>query len=434
MANWDQEKEETTAFSKTEIDSIPVPLPNEIPEPPQLSELPKDILHSGTVETLIGQNDDLMSRLKVTIRRQSLLEQKIIELKDRNLEVQDHADNIFHQNQILREKDKQASKRFIELEQNHSKLKEELQLYEIRYSELSDQMDQRKQSLAKLQDTSKKLLSSFKRYQRRIKRWVRPLIRSLQNELKDLKAKIQLLDQSLIDEQMRRSELKDKNLQLAEHIENKEKQHQQQISALTNSYEQKIEENIKGTEELNAELNSIRESLEIFKKKAEEASFLANENIRLKRHLDELGLRSQENIESIQSQLNSYRSEAKSSSIEIDHLREELNQSRDERQFLKDENDRLQDQLESLQILWNEKQKESKDLVGKYQRLQSINRELAGKLKSQSVGDARGDSLEGAHEELSDRVKNVRKAQQSMQKIEGLIAEIQSGIPPKPQP
>src|SRR4051812_21731739 len=60
---------------------IPVPLPTQVPTPPNLSQLPSEVLHSGTVETLIAHNEDLIARLKVNLRRNALLEQQILGLE-----------------------------------------------------------------------------------------------------------------------------------------------------------------------------------------------------------------------------------------------------------------------------------------------------------------------------------------------------------------
>ena len=48
-----------------------IPTPNQIPVPLDLSELPDHILRSGAVEALTNQNEDLMARLSVVLRKTS---------------------------------------------------------------------------------------------------------------------------------------------------------------------------------------------------------------------------------------------------------------------------------------------------------------------------------------------------------------------------
>src|SRR5690242_19027163 len=65
----------------TDSDSPPVALPSEIPTRLDVSNLPLPILRSGSVEALIAQNEDLMARLSVTLRRMSIMEEDANRLK-----------------------------------------------------------------------------------------------------------------------------------------------------------------------------------------------------------------------------------------------------------------------------------------------------------------------------------------------------------------
>ena len=54
-----------------------IPIPSEIPMAIDTSLIPKEVLRTGAVESLISQNEDLMARIKVLIRRQSSLENQL---------------------------------------------------------------------------------------------------------------------------------------------------------------------------------------------------------------------------------------------------------------------------------------------------------------------------------------------------------------------
>ena len=94
-----------TESSKT----VGVPIPTNIPSPPSLDSLPFDVLHSATVEMLIQQNDDLTSRLKINIRRNSQLEQKMLDLEQKIKEVSHFRENLELQMGVILEKEKKWS-------------------------------------------------------------------------------------------------------------------------------------------------------------------------------------------------------------------------------------------------------------------------------------------------------------------------------------
>ena len=238
----DFEQEEFVQYSKdsNQIEPVPVPLPTEIPEPPNLSQLPQDILHSGTVETLIGQNDDLMARLKVTLRRQSILEQDILNLKKQQREIEKYCDNLENQNQILKEKDQQASKRQIQIEDKFLTVQEDLQLYEIRYAELSEKYEIKKTDLVRHEKLNKSLRRDLKTYSRRLKKWVRPLITSLRSEIKGLGEKNSNLVSELEESKLKSFDLKERTQALIEQIQTIETQNRTQVASCNIMKRQKL--------------------------------------------------------------------------------------------------------------------------------------------------------------------------------------------------
>src|SRR6187549_3898531 len=70
-----------------------IPLPDQLPASFDYLKLPKDILHTSTVDTLLNQNQDLMTRLSVNIRRVTDLEINLRKSEDqiRILEAQREA-------------------------------------------------------------------------------------------------------------------------------------------------------------------------------------------------------------------------------------------------------------------------------------------------------------------------------------------------------
>src|SRR4051812_19023876 len=88
-----------------------IALPNEIPPLPNLSDLPAQVLHSGTVETLLGQNEDLFARLKVSFRTNAELERQLMIKEQHELEIKHINSSLLAQIQIYQEKDKAHKQR-----------------------------------------------------------------------------------------------------------------------------------------------------------------------------------------------------------------------------------------------------------------------------------------------------------------------------------
>ena len=61
--------------------STAIKTPDQVPERIDLSQVPSQVLKSNVMESLISQNDDLMARLTVSLRRISLLEEKYADAK-----------------------------------------------------------------------------------------------------------------------------------------------------------------------------------------------------------------------------------------------------------------------------------------------------------------------------------------------------------------
>jgi chromosome segregation protein len=118
-------------------DFVAVPLPFQIPEPPDLSKIPLSVIHSATVETLISQTEDLSARLKVQIRRNAVMERRAIELEETTKAQEKQLSAVQQQHEILMEKESSHLEKIKTLEENLSQQKNEIELLEVRYSEQS---------------------------------------------------------------------------------------------------------------------------------------------------------------------------------------------------------------------------------------------------------------------------------------------------------
>ena len=214
-----------------------IPLPDEIPPPPQIKfEISQSLRAQapGTFESLLGQNQDLMNRLTLALRRTLELENQLGKLIERNryLELQAQAihSEMSQMSALMRERDVQAVT-------------------------LTSERDHAEKIFAEIQAvTEEKTLALFKtegrlsRYRTRIRRQVRPLVERFRNEVARLRA-----DQAPLSTE--NYELKDKverfKQQLAEayaHIQAQHKEFEDNQREITTVYEAKIEHYIRETE------------------------------------------------------------------------------------------------------------------------------------------------------------------------------------------
>lgn len=123
-------------MSDSEVnDFVAIPLPFQVPEPPDLSKIPLSVIHSATVETLISQTEDLSARLKVQIRRNAVMERRAIELEESAKAQEKQLSTIHQQFEILTEKENSHMDKIRALEENVAHQKTEIELLEVRYSE-----------------------------------------------------------------------------------------------------------------------------------------------------------------------------------------------------------------------------------------------------------------------------------------------------------
>jgi hypothetical protein len=254
----------------TDVEEILVPtrkqIPIELPPPPDLSNLPSHILHSGTVETLIGQNDDLMARLKVNIRRNSLFEQKILELENSNIEMTRANSSLLSQIQIYEEKDLIVREKLMTSTVDHEKMKEEIASQAVKISNL----EQRNSDLR---------LAA--RYLRRVRRWVTPFVDKLKTELAR-EGKNLLGKEAII------SDLRARLVETVNYAQNVERQSMKDQAALVERYEATHRKMQTDLEKATATAKLLRDKANRVEQAVAESAGYANRIIYLDRHSEDL--------------------------------------------------------------------------------------------------------------------------------------------------
>ena len=88
------------------MDINTIPLPDQLPQKLDVNSLSKNLLESQAVENLIAQNDDLMARLSVNLKRILKMEQINRDEINKNKELIQKVEHLSDQVLILKEKTK----------------------------------------------------------------------------------------------------------------------------------------------------------------------------------------------------------------------------------------------------------------------------------------------------------------------------------------
>lgn len=303
-----------------------IPLPNELPPIPNLSDLPPQVLHSGTVETLLGQNEDLFARLKVSFKTNAELERKLMINEQNEMELKHINSSLLAQIQVLQEKDKAQKSRHEELE--------------AKIYALNTQLESEKQAA--------------------------------QN------SKMQFSEKADAFEALRT-----KLFQATTHIESQDQAIRDLEKQLNANFEERLNQVISENQRLNSELKEATERAEKLKNISELRAESENKLVFFERRAEELESRYSKDISDIQNQLAVYRTEAKSLSLQLHNTEAKLDDKSAECVRMKESLTEAQDQFESLQTLWAEAQNRLEESRLKYDSLHRINQELSRKLKEQ---------------------------------------------------
>jgi chromosome segregation ATPase len=339
----------------------PAPLPIEIPPPPDLSQLPVHILHSGTVETLIGQNEDLMARLKVNVRRNSVLEQQIYQQEQINAELGRANGSLMSQLQVFQEKDRMWRDKSAKIDGQQEGMKGELEMLR-----------------AKLRASEERNVS-LKRagvFRRRVQRWVRPMIDRL-----IAKSKADQAAKSRSDALV--SELRTRVSDLVQHTQGMQNQFSKDQAKLVEQYELKYKFLKTDLDKAIADAKLMREKAQRLDSLVEQKALLENRVVFLERKGAEIERTRLEEMKCLQEQTTEFRKEAKSLALDTAAKDAEIMELKKAMEELRAERDRLQDQFESMQSVWSDSQKRMESMKLQSETLNRLNQELSRQLKDQ---------------------------------------------------
>jgi len=320
-----------------------IPLPNQLPAGVNFRDLPPTALKSSTLESLISQNEDLMARLSVALRKANMLEEKTAILEKDNQSYEAKFQTLKEQYLVLHEKDRLFSSRSQQLLTENGNVKAHQQKLEKVYSELYVQAQGLQRRLQHLERYRSRVKKASAGIQARAKK-----LPALESEYAQVRKTMAASHQQTVTS------------------------HQQTV----NSYE--------------AKLSEVRKELDNFRGKAGERDTIFEQKMKLENQL----VYEQRQSKMIQEDLSmevarlgdetaSLRMQLKESLLIQESQRQEIADLTTDMPALKDQNQALLEQVESLQALWAHKQRELEQLEEKNGSLQKLNQSLSVNLNQQ---------------------------------------------------
>jgi len=339
-----------------------VPLPNQLPKGIDFSELPAGHLRSATLESLINQNEDLMARLSVALRRTNEFEDRVQRLEGENSNLRSRFETIKEQYLLTQEKDRIATSRSLQVHEENAGTKKKLEKIEKVYKELFVQAQAFQQRVIRLE-----------RHQARLRKAARGLQKNARQAT-----------------------------QLRHELDHGALVHQQTVQ----SYEVKLADVRSEIESMRFKV-SERDGLYAEKVKTENQLIYERRQNELQREESQLL------IERLSQENTGLRTQLKETLVANEAAQQECARLSSELPNLRLQKQNLTEQVESLQALWSHKQKELESSEEKNKALQKLNQSISLTLNQQRK------TIHGLEQELEQERFSAHE------KIKTLLAEIQ---------
>lgn len=356
----------TAKLSHLDFDNTPsvsqIPLPDELPQRQDLSHIPKDILKSSTVENLISQNEDLMARLKVALRRLSILETENQRVSEESAKVRMSQSTVQDQIMIWKEKDSVWKQKVDAVERDKEIQSEKLKA-------LTDKVR-----------TMTSELTRHAKYHDRIKNQVKPYISQLKEYSRTQDIKLKELE-SLVSH--REAQLQDLRHQIIAVTKNSRQQAEysdKKAQEMILYYEKKIEDLTKESQALHQAQEELEVKTQRLNLSLERQDALENETVMLRRSREELKERLEAEVDRQQARISELIRQNQKLGVEHADLQIRVVEDQEKIQKLEKENFQHIEQLESLRYMWNAKNEENEKLKVAAAALERLNLELSQKL------------------------------------------------------
>lgn len=310
---------------------------------------------SGTVETLLSQNEDLMARLKITLRRMTSLEEELHNAHSELRELKTSHSATQDQLLIWREKEKIWKEKNKEIEQELGEFKE-------RFPEIKKMEYQ---------------LERYRRYQEKVKSTIKPYLQQLKDYAQSLHLEIQDLQKELHQKEALLHTSEKQVHTLREEKEQLEHFFQMNQNHLQESHEAEIESYRKSLAQLQAANTHLEMKAEKLNSSLERQDELENLVVALRRSREESDQKIQSEFEQMRDDLQRIRLHNSELGLQLTSVK---NESEDAKETLHKERTlryQLEEQLSSLRFMWTKKCEEFERLQLGHNSLEELNRELS---------------------------------------------------------
>lgn len=322
------------------------------------NEIPKDLRKSSTVEALLAQNEDMMARLKITLRSLSKMEDENRAFSEELSETKRAYASVSDQMLIWKEKERLWKDRNLKLE-------EEIKTFKIRFPEYL-KMEAQIERLKKYQE---KVKTTIKPYLQQLKDYAQSLHLQIQNQNKDL----DLRDTQIHSQEQQIQHLKD-------HLSDQSRFYEMSQNDLISGFEktkQDLRHEILVLQEINQALEFKTQNLDRAMERQDE---LENLVIALRRSKSDFQAELTNELEDLRTQNREMKQTLTEKNMSAQDLSTERDRLKDELKSAFSRRDELEEQLTSLRFMWTGKSEENEKLKISLSSLEKINLDLSGKL------------------------------------------------------
>jgi len=376
-------------------------LPDELPSSPDLSHLPPHILRSNAIETLLQQNEELMSRLAVNLRRITHLENVVEDQESKVKKFKHHYDIVKDEVFILKEKADSSVNQFKIKQNEFNEVSTKYKAIDFEYSQLFKQSNEQKKAFLNTITQLNRRLTSYIKYKSKLK----PIL----NDFKERQNHLNRLQ----DEYSGQNKiLKDKVSTLTSYL-------QEQSDSFVNEKKELLKQFDKDSEHIEDLNSKLKAATERTSKVDEELVKLRNENIKILRTTKEQTEASEKLTTETHKTISSLKQDAKTIKQQNLDLKVENEDLKKVIEQFTTEHKETKEQLENTQMFFASLQKQFEKEQTKTSSLQKINRRLSQEMNS--------------YRSTIQSLKNIRDEKQinknpkadTIHKIEDLIFEIE---------
>jgi len=448
----------------SEKDFRNIPLPNQVPETmtaPLASSMTRrsfefaepiapstsqenNASKSRAMQTLLSQNQDLMARLTVSLKRNIELEQKIDSQEEMYHSISSQYDILKDQSAINLEKNKHY-------EFENQRLFDQASVAEKRFGELYSAYQDKVNYIQKISYR----LHRYLQYRKRIKGYVRPFIASLKNEIVNLRNQILVINEQGIKQLELITDLKKKYSDALDRIQAINNQNEKTQFDLTQYHVTRHQAISSELEALKIEANSLRNQNADYKSSLEtlqenEAS-LSNKAIFYERKYTDLKNEFEQISQEFIQQKTQDNTRMTNLELQLKEITGFYSKTSEQKTILESENRQMNDQLQSLQLIYQDNASKIEDLNRKNFAQDQINKELSQSLlESRKKSEFLEQKLIVAEEDFKRKLQafqvrfnkapaepmSFEQVEQSkagqkdlLNKIQNLLSEIQTGHP-----